>query len=157
MTPYSLPSHYDMGRHTPTPDNRQPFSPTTRTSRVLLTPRSEHHTEVDGVWWPWTTNTTTELHSLVTALTDRLGPVARIAFDWNTISRSQRLIDDSDGIVVTGPIPGQPTDVMFVYGESGRMLALVVIASGTVADHGYDLMRQVIDTAHSKDDKGEEL
>ncbi|MGW0043928.1 DUF5994 family protein [Rhodococcus sp. NPDC003348] len=138
-----------MGRHTPTPANRQPFAPTTRTSRLLLTPRAEHRTAVDGAWWPWTTNLTTELHDLATALTIRLGHVTRIAFDWNAISVRQRGIDEWDGITVTGPLPGQPTNQMYVFGDSGRRVALVVIAAGTAADCGYDVMRDVIRDAEA--------
>lgn len=147
MTPKPIPSHYDMGRHIPTPNNRQPFAPATRTPRLLLTQRSAHGAPVDGVWWPRTTNLTTELHDLITALTRRLGPVTRVTFGWNAISSKQRLIDESDGILVTGTIPGQPTNVMYMFGEDGKRMAIVVIAASTVADRGYDIMRQIIDNA----------
>ncbi|GAA4485324.1 hypothetical protein GCM10023094_39940 [Rhodococcus olei] len=139
-----IPAHFDMGACMPTPGNRQPFAPATRTPRILLTQRSEHRASVDGAWWPRTSNLTTELHDLITALTLRLGPVTRVAFNWNTISTNQRLIDSPDGIAVSGPIPGQPTDVMCVFGENGSRMVLAVIASNTLADRGYDMMREAL-------------
>ncbi|WP_258080878.1 DUF5994 family protein [Nocardia nova] len=59
----------------------------------------EESAGVDGAWWP-RTDLTTELHDLVTAPTTRLGVTARITFDWNSLSRSQRGIDPPDGIEV---------------------------------------------------------
>lgn len=144
MTRPHIPSHFDMGAHAPTPGNKQPFAHPTRTPRLLLAQRSDRPTPIDGVWSPWTTNLTNELHDLATALTVRLGPISRVAFDWNAVSSSQRRIDEADGIRVTGPVPDQPANVMYVFGQNGNRMTLVVIAAGMTAEDGYDLMRDII-------------
>ena len=64
----------------------QPFPSPTRTPRFLLRGQGAVKASVDGAWFPWTTNVTAELHDLISALSLRLGPIARVAFDWNTIS-----------------------------------------------------------------------
>ncbi|MBF6413910.1 hypothetical protein IU441_12085 [Nocardia cyriacigeorgica] len=105
----------------------QPFDFPTRTPRLVMRERGEGCAGVDGAWWPRTDNLTTELHNLVTALTSRLGRTSRITFDWNALSRSQRRIDPPDGIEVTGSLPGQPPEVMFVFGPHGELLRLLVV------------------------------
>ncbi|MGW0041093.1 DUF5994 family protein [Rhodococcus sp. NPDC003348] len=106
--------------------------------------RSDHPAPVDGVWCPWTTNLKSELHDLATALTLRIGPISRITFDWNAVSSNQHRVDDADDIQVTGPLPDQPANVMYVFGENGNRMVLVVIAAGMTAEHGYDPMRDII-------------
>ena len=85
----------------------QPFPVPTRTTRVRLRPRRSASIAVDGAWWPRTENLTTELHDLVSAVTPRLGHVARVAYDWNALSIAQDAIDPPDGIDICGPEPGQ--------------------------------------------------
>ena len=62
----------------------QPFTSPTRTPRFLLRGQGAVKASVDGAWFPWTTNVTAELHDLISALSLRLGPIARVALDWNT-------------------------------------------------------------------------
>ncbi|NKY89702.1 DUF5994 family protein [Nocardia veterana] len=125
----------------------QPFDTPTRTPRLLLRDRDEESAGVDGAWWPRTDNLTTELHDLVAALTTRLGATARITFDWNSLSRSQRGIDPPDGIEVTGPLPGQPPGLMYVFGPHDRRLRLLVIDPATFPAHAEAQFRQTVNTA----------
>ncbi|MEU4432533.1 DUF5994 family protein [Nocardia rhamnosiphila] len=122
----------------------QPFDTPTRTPRLLLRDRDQESGVVDGVWWPRTDNLTSELHDLVTALTPRLGATARIGFDWNSLSLSQRRIDAPDGIQVTGPLPDQPPHVMYAFGPHGRRLRLLVIDPATNADLADTQMRNAV-------------
>ena len=124
----------------------QPFDRPTRTPRLLLRDRDEESAGVDGCWWPRTDNLTTELHDLVTAVTTRLGTTARITFDWNLLSRSQRGIDPPDGIEVTGPLPGQPPGVMYVFGPHDRRLRLLVIDPSTYPAHAEAQLRKTVST-----------
>ncbi|MFE2995252.1 DUF5994 family protein [Nocardia sp. NPDC059246] len=133
-----------LGRFQPTAGGGQPFDTPTRTPRLLLRDRDEQSGGVDGAWWPRTDNLTTELHDLVTALTARLGATARISFDWNWLSLSQRRIDAPDGIEVTGPLPGQPPQVMYVFGPHDRRLRLLVIDPATTADRADAQMRRAV-------------
>ncbi|MCP2280004.1 hypothetical protein SAMN04244553_4790 [Nocardia amikacinitolerans] len=131
-----------LGRFRPTAGGGQPFDRPTRTPRLLLRDRDEQSEGLDGAWWPRTDNLTTELHDLVAALTTRLGATARIAFDWNSLSRSQRAIDPPDGIEVTGPLPDQPPQVMYVFDPDGRRLRLLVIDPATDEDRADEQMRK---------------
>ncbi|KOS53901.1 DUF5994 family protein [Rhodococcus rhodochrous] len=123
----------------------QPFPQPTRTPRLLLRPAGAPESSVDGAWFPWTSNVTVELHDLVAALTPRLGAVARISFEWNALSSAQRRIDEFDGIAVTGPLPDQPSKMMYVYGENGARMVLAIIAPHTNPDRAYEIMRFVAD------------
>lgn len=133
-----------LGRFQAGAEDGQPFDTPTRTPRLLLRERDEESGGVDGAWWPRTDNLTSELHDLVTALTPRLGATARISFDWNVLSLSQRRIDAPDGIEVTGPLPGQPPQVMDVFGPHDRRLRLLVINPATTADRAHAQMRKTV-------------
>ncbi|MGV9667416.1 DUF5994 family protein [Nocardia niigatensis] len=135
-----------LGRFQPTAGGGQPFDTPTRTPRLLLRDRDEQSGDLDGAWWPRTDNLTSELHDLVTALTARLGATARISFDWNSLSLSQRRIDAPDGIQVTGPLPDQPPQVMYVFGPQDRRLRLLVIDPTTTTDRADAQMREALGT-----------
>ncbi|WP_201298196.1 DUF5994 family protein [Nocardia sp. CY41] len=138
-----ITNHAAMGAHAVAfPGDRQPFPTPTRTPRVLLRPAGDEPEQLGGAWWPWTSNLTTELHDLVTALTPRLGELARIGFDWNAISLAQRRIDDDDGIHINGPVAGQPSDTMRLVGTNGTSLTLLVIPADTEPRLADRRMRQ---------------
>ncbi|WP_435828501.1 DUF5994 family protein [Nocardia testacea] len=126
-----ITNHAAMGAAPQSAGNRQPFPSPTRTPRLLLRGRGAGPAPVDGAWWPWTQNLTTELHDLISALTPRLGTLARIGFAWNAISLAQRRIDADDGVGLHGPAPGQPPDVMQLLGTNGTSLTLLIVASDT--------------------------
>ncbi|MEU7766506.1 DUF5994 family protein [Nocardia sp. NPDC049190] len=126
-----ITNHAAMGNTPLSARNRQPFPTPTRTPRLLLRRRDTGPAPVDGTWWPWTPNLTIELHDLISALTPRLGTLARIGFAWNTISLEQRRIEDDDGVHTHGPQPDQPRDVMRLFGTNGASLTLLIVASDT--------------------------
>ncbi|WP_330231572.1 DUF5994 family protein [Nocardia sp. NBC_00508] len=127
-----ITNHYDMGRDPGPPrSEQQPFRTPTRTPRLLLSRPGTHPDHVDGGWWPWTSNLTAELHDLISVLTPRLGPTARISFDWNAVSLTQRRIDNYDGIALHGPDTGQPAGVMHLIGTNGAQMTLLVIPADT--------------------------
>ncbi|ABG95420.1 MULTISPECIES: DUF5994 family protein [Rhodococcus] len=128
-------------------DGGQPFDAPTRTPRLLLRARGEVSEGVDGAWWPRTTNLTTELHDLISALTDRVGTTERVAFDWNSLSISQRGIDRRDGIEVSGPDPDQPPDIMYVFGTDGRRLDILIVGPNTDADNAFEAMQRAVGLA----------
>ncbi|WP_172652164.1 DUF5994 family protein [Rhodococcus opacus] len=133
-----------LGLSRPTADGGQPFDAPTRTPRLLLRARGEVSEGVDGAWWPRTTNLTTELHDLISALTDRVGTTERVAFDWNSLSISQRGIDRQDGIEVSGPDPDQPPDIMHVFGTDGRRLDILIVGPNTDADNAFEAMQRAV-------------
>ncbi|QDQ89390.1 hypothetical protein FND50_00430 [Rhodococcus sp. WB9] len=136
-----------LGLSRPTAGGGQPFDAPTRTPRLLLRARGEVSEGVDGAWWPRTTNLTTELHDLISALTDRVGTTERVTFDWNSLSISQRGIDRQDGIEVSGPDPDQPPDIMYVFGTDGRRLDILIVGPSTDADNAFEAMRRAVGLA----------
>lgn len=134
----------DPGRVQPAAGGGQPFAAPTRTPRLLLGDRAGGVEGVDGAWWPRTDNLTTELHDLIAALTTRLGATTRISFDWNVLSAAQRGIDPPDGIEITGPLPDQPAQMMYVFGPDDRRIRLLVIDPATAAEQAEMQMRRAV-------------
>lgn len=149
--PQSTGGGRDSGRRQAT-GGGQPFAAPTRTPRLRLGTPAEHSGCVDGAWWPRTDNLTTELHDLISVLTTRLGVTTRIAFDWNSLSLSQRGIDPPDGIEVTGPLPDQPGMMMYVFGPHNRCIRLLVIDPATTVARAEAQMRDAVSAVgdHSK-------
>ncbi|WP_063061568.1 DUF5994 family protein [Nocardia sienata] len=138
------PQTTGSGRFQATTGGGQPFAAPTRTPRLLLGAPAQRPERIDGAWWPRTDNVTNELHDLISALTTRLGVTTRIAFDWNSLSLSQRGIDPPDGIEVTGPLPDQPDTVMYVFGLHDRCIRLLVIDPATTAARAEAQMRAAV-------------
>ncbi|MEU2035020.1 DUF5994 family protein [Nocardia amamiensis] len=139
-----ITNHAAMGAATIPSRNRQPFPIPTRTPRLLLRSRDDGPAPVDGAWWPWTPNLTTELHDLISALTPRLGTLARIGFAWNAVSLAQRRVDHDDDVQTHGPEPGQPPDVMQLFGTNGTNLTLLIVPSDTELRLAGERMRQAV-------------
>ncbi|QLY29252.1 DUF5994 family protein [Nocardia huaxiensis] len=78
---------------------------------------------VDGAWWPRTGNPATELRQLVTALAARLGPMARVGFDW--IAADPTLLDSH------APTDATRAGIMYLYGRAGTRLDVLVIPAHT--------------------------
>ncbi|WP_051026496.1 DUF5994 family protein [Nocardia higoensis] len=141
-----VPRHFETREESVRPV-AQPFRAPTRTPRVLLADPADSLGLVDGAWWPRTDNLTSELHDLVSAVTPQLGPIARVAFDWNVFSADQRRIDREDGIEVTGPDIDQSSDVIRLSGRQGAQLDLLVIPADTPPVRADQHMRELLGTA----------
>ena len=76
-----------------------------------------------------------------------MGTTERVAFDWNSLSISQRGIDRRDGIEVSGPDPDQPTDIMYVFGTNGRRLGILIVGPNTDADNAFEAMQRAVGLA----------
>ncbi len=131
-------NHFDAGMSGP--GERQPFRTPTRTPRLMLRGRTAVPGNVDGAWWPWTANLTSELHDLISAVTPRLGPTMRVGFEWNATSLAQRRIDAVDHVRTHGPGDDQPPDVMRLYGAH-TSLAVLVIPADTAPEVARERMR----------------
>lgn len=51
------------------------------TAVVRLETKHDRHGVLDGVWWPRSRDIAAELPSLITALTEYLGPITRVGLD----------------------------------------------------------------------------
>ncbi|MBZ9645235.1 DUF5994 family protein [Streptomyces sp. PSKA30] len=66
------------------------------TALLRLTTTHERRGILDGAWWPRSRNLTAELPGLISALTERIGPVTRIGLDsaaWDELP-TRMTIDD---------------------------------------------------------------
>ncbi|MER6712632.1 MULTISPECIES: DUF5994 family protein [unclassified Streptomyces] len=66
------------------------------TALLRLTTTHERRGILDGAWWPRSRNLTVELPGLISALTERLGPVTRIGLDsaaWDEMP-TRMTVDD---------------------------------------------------------------
>src|ERR1700738_2645933 len=62
----------DVGRH-PTPPDYTP--------RLRLKPKAKRSGYVDGAWWPWSDDLTSELPDLLAVLSVRLGRIERVMYN----------------------------------------------------------------------------
>lgn len=138
-TRHPIVNHFETD--TSASDERQPFRTPTRTPRLMLRERGAVPGNVDGAWWPWTPNLTSELHDLISAVTPRLGTTMRVGFEWNATSLAQRRIDTDDHIRIQGRSDDQPPEVMHLYGAHNTALALLVIPAATAPEVARERMR----------------
>ncbi|MFE3190705.1 DUF5994 family protein [Nocardia sp. NPDC059240] len=126
----------------PDPDRTRPFPVPTRAPRLLLQELRTGTGEVDGAWWPWSSDLTAELQDLIDAVTPRMGSIARIGFDWNARSLAQRGIDHANGIELYSPGLDQPPAVMRLTGIDGSLLILRIVPFDTPVQLADEQMRR---------------
>ena len=88
--------------------------------------------ELDGAWWPHTTNIARELPELISALGDRLGRIMDIAVNWSAFEG----VLDLDSLTRAETIPGfkaRQQRVMTITGSHARANLLVVPCRTTTA------------------------
>ncbi|SMQ17768.1 hypothetical protein SAMN06272771_4196 [Streptomyces sp. Ag82_O1-12] len=67
------------------------------TALLRLTTTHERQSILDGAWWPRSRNLASELPGLISALTERLGPITRIGLDsaaWDDDIPTRVTVDD---------------------------------------------------------------
>lgn len=102
--------------------------------RLRLKPNAPPTGYVDGGWWPRSRVLTDELAALIDVLTDRVGPVVRVAFapgEWDPVAAT-----NSPAIRLAALRP-QETNVIRVSGSDGRQLTLLVISPEVPDRAGY--------------------
>ncbi|GAB2544785.1 DUF5994 family protein [Nocardia heshunensis] len=99
--------------------------------RVLMKPRAPKTGYVDGAWWPYSRDLVNELPGLITALTQRLGPVLRVDYyliDWETPTRALVVDGQSVRLDWHGYTPAHTVELI---GTRGRRLVVLVVPPGT--------------------------
>ena len=98
---------------------------------------------LDGAWWPRTRDIAAELPALVGALTEHLGPIARVGLDaeaWESLPT--RLVID-DRVVHIDSFPIGDDTVLITRGERDHFMLLVVPPQAT-AQAAHAAMAQAI-------------
>ncbi|MGW7367266.1 DUF5994 family protein [Streptomyces sp. NPDC054841] len=112
---------------------------------ALLRLETTHAREgiLDGAWWPRSRDIGAELPSLITALTEHLGPVTRVGLDssaWEDLPT--RLIID-DRVVHIDSFPVGDDTVLITRGDRDYF-SLLVIPPDTTPDAAHAAMARAV-------------
>jgi hypothetical protein len=121
----------DVGRH-PTPPDYTP--------RLRLKPKAKRSGYVDGAWWPWSDDLTTELPDLLAVLSVRLGRIDRVMYnlgEWATAPAKAMLGERS---VRLDGYRRQPINTLEVRGVNGGRILLLVVPPNTDSDQAHATM-----------------
>nr|WSY55170.1 DUF5994 family protein [Streptomyces sp. NBC_00886] len=102
----------------------EPVLPGTAVLRMETTPQRTG--TFDGAWWPRTRDVESELSGLLTALTARLGPIARVGLDageWD--SAPGRLVVEGHPVHIDWSAVGDSTMIV-TRGDRDHFLFLVI-------------------------------
>ncbi|WP_370420247.1 DUF5994 family protein [Streptomyces sp. QH1-20] len=86
---------------------------------------------LDGAWWPRSRDIRTELPGLIMALTEHLGPIARVGLDasaWDELP--MRLVVD-DRVVHIDSFPAGDDTVLITRGDNDHFSVLVIPPQAT--------------------------
>ena len=121
----------DFGRHPTPPD----FTP-----RLRLKPKAPRSGYVDGAWWPWSDDLTSELPDLLAVLSVRLGRIERVMYnlgEWATAPAKAML---GERAVRLDGYRRQPINTLEVLGVNRDRIVLLVVPPNTNSDQAHATM-----------------
>ncbi len=121
----------DVGRH-PTPPDYTP--------RLRLKPKAKRSGYVDGAWWPWSDDLTSELPDLLAVLSVRLGRIERVMYnlgEW-AIAPAKAMLGERS--VRLDGYRRQPINTLEVRGITRERIVLLVVPPRTNADQAHATM-----------------
>src|SRR5258705_3874486 len=121
----------DVGRH-PTPPDFPPW--------LGLKPKAPRSGYVDGAWWPWSDDLTSELPDLLAVLSVRLGRIERVMYnlgEWATAPAKAVLGERS---VRLDGYRRQPINTLEVRGVNRERILLLVVPPNTNPDQAHTTM-----------------
>ncbi len=107
------------------------------TPRLRLKRKAPVSGYVDGAWWPYSNDLTTELPDLLSVLSVRLGTIARVMYnldEWATAPR--RTVVDGCTVRLDG-YHGQPPNTVEVLDNYGNKIVLLVVPAHTDPDRAH--------------------
>jgi Family of unknown function (DUF5994) len=120
-----------VGRH-PTPPDYTP--------RLRLKPKAPRSGYVDGAWWPWSDDLTSELPDLLAVLSVRLGRIERVLYnlgEWATAPAKAML---GERVVRLDGYRRQPINTLEVLGVNRDKIVLLVVPPNTNSDQAHATM-----------------
>jgi hypothetical protein len=102
--------------------------------RLRLDPERAHHTQLDGCWWPGSTDPSVELPGLVRALEDSRGPVVRLQLSAAGWSRRPHGLDLAGRAISLGYFSEQPATQLTAALADGGCVNLQVVPSEISGD-----------------------
>jgi hypothetical protein len=119
------------------------------TALLRLTTTHERGGILDGAWWPRSRNLTAELPGLISALTERLGPITRIGLDsaaWDEMP-TRMTIDDR---VVHIDVFSVGDDTALVTRGDQDYFSLLVVPPDTPPEAARAAMAEAVRTDNPK-------
>ncbi|MFJ8545307.1 DUF5994 family protein [Streptomyces sp. NPDC093586] len=119
------------------------------TALLRLTTTHERQGVLDGAWWPRSRDAAAELPGLITALTERLGPITRIGLDraaWDDLPTRITV----DGRVVRIDSFPVGDDTALVTRGDQDLFALLVVPPKTPVDAARSAMAEAVHTDNPK-------
>ena len=126
-----------MTRHRNATDTVRRPTPPEHTPRLRLKPKSPHTGCVDGAWWPYGDDMTTELPDLLAVLAVRLGPVDRVLYKSSDWASAPAELVTADGAVRLDGHRLQPPNTIEVLGIAGERFILLVVPPHTGPDGAH--------------------
>ncbi|MBC9730081.1 DUF5994 family protein [Streptomyces sp. TRM68367] len=116
-----------------------------RPGTALLRLETTHDRQgvLDGAWWPRSRDVAVELPGLISALTERLGPLSRVGLDsvaWNGLPT--RLVVDGRVVHIDASAVGDDT-VLVTRGDRD-LFSLLVVPPDTPPDAARAAMAQAV-------------
>lgn len=109
-------------------DGGRRHAPPARTPRLRLKPKAPESGYVDGAWWPHSADLTAELPDLLSVLSVRLGPVARVIYnvdEWPELPA--KFVTGGRAVRLDG-YRRQPVNTVEVLGLNRTKVVLLVVS-----------------------------
>ncbi|BBY44122.1 hypothetical protein MCEL_24170 [Mycolicibacterium celeriflavum] len=120
----------DPGRRHDGPEN---------TPRLRLKRKAPTSGYVDGAWWPHSGDLPQELPDLLSVLSVRLGPVARVTYNVGEWADAPRKIVVDGRVVRLDGYHRQPANTIGVLDGQGGRIVLLVVPAATEADYAHTI------------------
>lgn len=107
------------------------------TPRLRLKRKAPASGYVDGAWWPHSGDLPRELPDLISVLSVRLGPVARVTYNLAEWAMAPRKMVVGGRVVRLDGYHRQPANTIDVLDGRGDRIVLLVVPAATEADHAH--------------------
>lgn len=119
------------------------------TALVRLTTTHERQGILDGAWWPRSRDVAAELPGLITALTERLGPITRIGLDSTAWNELPTRITVNDRVVHIDSFSTGDDTALVTRGDQD-LFTLLVVPPKTPVEAARSAMAEAVHTDNPK-------
>ena len=125
-------AHSGVSRHPSPPDY---------TPRLRLKPKAPRSSGyVDGAWWPWSDDLTSELPDLLAVLSVRLGRIDRVMYNLGEWATAPSKAELGERVVRLDGYRRQPINTLEVHGINRGRIVLLVVPPDTKSDQAHATM-----------------
>jgi Family of unknown function (DUF5994) len=106
-------------------------SPAQRAMRLMVKPGTAVQGQVDGGWWPWSTDPAVEFAELVMVASSWVGPISRLAYDPDAWDATAPNLIVGGWAVRLAAVHTIAANTVLLSGTKTRELCLLVIPPST--------------------------